>query len=55
MVDLFNVEEIKQAIIKLRDNIKLRENMSIAALNMARKLTIQERAAKILSFIQSRM
>lgn len=55
MVNPLNVEEIKQAIIKLRDNIKLRENMSIAALNMARKLTIQERAAKILSFIQSRM
>ena len=55
MVDPLNVEEIKQAIIKLRDNIKLRENMSIAALNMARELTIQERAAKIMSFIQSRM
>ena len=55
MVDPLNVEEIKQAIIKLRDNIKLRENMSIAALDMASKLTIQERAAKILSFIQSRM
>ena len=55
MVDPLNVEEIKQAIIKLRDNIKLRENMSIAALNIARELTIQERAAKIMSFIQSRM
>lgn len=55
MVDPLNVEEIKQAIIKLRDNIKLRESMSVAALNMAKELTIQERAAKILSFMQSRM
>lgn len=55
MVDPLNVEEIKQAIIKLRDDVQLRLAMSCAALEKAKELTIQERAAKILSFIQSRM
>lgn len=55
MVDPLNVEEIKQAIIKLRDNIALRLEMSNAALQKAKELTIQERARKILSFMQQRM
>lgn len=55
MVDPNNVEEIKQAIIDIRDNVKMRGDMGVAALEMAKKLTIEERAKKILSFIQQRM
>ena len=55
MVDPLNVEEIKQAIIKLRDDVQLRLAMSCAALEKAKELTIQERARKILSFMQQRM
>ncbi|WP_448781024.1 glycosyltransferase family 4 protein [Bacteroides congonensis] len=55
MIDPMNVEEIKQAIIKIRDNAQMCESMSNAALEMAKQLTIQERAKKILSFMQQRM
>lgn len=55
MIDPQNEEEIKNAIIKLRDNIKLRDEMSNAALNSVKQLTIQERAKRILSFIRHRI
>lgn len=55
MVDPNNIEEIKSAIIKIRDNVKMREEMSKSALEMAKQLTIQERAKKILDFMQQRM
>lgn len=55
MIDPMNIEEIKQAIIKVRDNIHIRENMGKAALDKAKELTIQTRAKKILSFMQQRM
>ena len=55
MVDPLNVEEIKQAIIKLRDNLQLRTSMNRAAIEKAKELTIQERAKKIITFIQERM
>lgn len=55
MVDPNSVDEIKKAIIKLRDDVQLRNDMSTAALKMAKQLTIQERAKKILTFIQERM
>lgn len=55
MVDPMNVDEIRQAIIKIRDNVQMRVSMSQAALEKAKELTIQERAKKILTFIQQRM
>ena len=47
-----NVDEIKNAIIKLKDNSDLRYQMSQAALNTAKKLTIEKRAENIINFIQ---
>lgn len=55
MVDPKDVEEIRKAIIQIRDNERMRDNMSRAALEKAKELTIQERAKKILSFMQQRM
>lgn len=55
MVDPKNVEEIRQAIIQIRNNAQKRESMSRAALEKAKELTIQERAKKILTFMQQRM
>lgn len=49
-----NIEQIKNAIIKVRDNLKLRESMSQASLKMAKKLDIRQRAANILEFMNSR-
>lgn len=55
MVDPQDVEEIRLAIIKLRDDATKRAEMSNSALDMAKQLTIQERAKKILTFIKQRM
>ena len=52
MVDPMSVAEIRNAIIKLRDDKTLRDNMSIASLEAARDLTIEHRAEKIINFIQ---
>lgn len=46
-----NIEEIKSAIIKIRDNPELRESMSQASLKMAERLNIEQRAANILEFM----
>lgn len=50
-IDPENIEEIKIAIMKLRDNPELRESMSQASLKMAEKLDIKHRAANILEFM----
>ncbi len=50
-----NIEEIKDAIIRLRDNPKLCESMSRASLRMAEKLDIKQRAVNILEFMKNRM
>jgi len=52
MVDPMSIEEIRDAIIELRDDKALRENMSLASLEAARDLTIEHRAEKIINFIQ---
>lgn len=51
-IDPENIEEIKDAIIMLRDNPELRETMSKASLKMAEKLDINQRAANILEFME---
>lgn len=55
MVDPMNVEEIKSAIIKLRDDHALRNKLSNGALRSAADLTISERAKKIIDFIQDKI
>lgn len=55
MVDPMSVEEIRCAIVKLRDDKVLRESMSKEALETAKELTISKRATKILNVMKSNM
>lgn len=54
-IDPENIDEIKDAIIRLRDDAVLRQKMSKAALDMAQQLTIDNRARNILSFMNGRL
>lgn len=51
MVDPNNIDEIRTAIIKLRDDADLRNRLSVGALNRAKSLVIEERAKSIIDFI----
>lgn len=51
MVDPNNIDEIRTAIIKLRDDADLRNRLSEGALNRAKSLVIEERAKSIIDFI----
>lgn len=51
MIDPNNYDEIKNAIIKLRDDRDLRQRLSKGAIEMARGLTIDKRAEKIERFM----
>ena len=55
MLDPMDVDAISNAIIKLKKDSHLRKNLSVGALQMARELTIEKRAAKISSFIESKI
>lgn len=55
MVDPMNVDEIRNAIEKLRDNAQLRESMKNASLQRAQLLTIGKRAERIIDFIDMRL
>ena len=51
LIDPKSIEEIASAIQLLSDDLELRKRMSINALETAKGLSISERAAKILEFI----
>lgn len=55
LVDPNNIEEISCAIKRLKDDRKLWEYLSKGAEMTAAKLTIQQRAKRILNFINSKM
>lgn len=55
MINPNNVDEIRDAIVKLRDDVELRESMSQASIKTSRHLTLSERAKTILQFIKDRM
>lgn len=55
LIDCHNIDQIADAIKKLKDDIILRKQLSLGARNMAMGLSIDERARKILTFIQSRL
>lgn len=55
LVDPLNVDEIAQAIKKLRDDKDYRNLLSEGALRKAEDLTIDKRATSIISFMESRM
>ena len=55
LVDPKNVDAIADAIIKLRDDKNLREQMAASSLKKASALTIDQRASDIIHFIKSRI
>ena len=55
MVDPANVNEIREAIIRLRDDPNLRESLSHEALATGRELKIEVRAQRILDYMQQRI
>lgn len=55
LFDPMNIDEIAKAIATLYANNDLKESLSQGALATASKLTIRERAKKILTFIKSRL
>ena len=54
LVDPMSIEEIRDAIIELRDNKAKRRFLSDGALKSAEQLTIDKRAERILSFINEK-
>lgn len=55
MVDPNNIEEIADAIQRLRDNSVLRDSLTTGALHKAESLTIEQRAKAISEFIESKI
>lgn len=55
MVEPTNVEEIVKAIKSLKDNRHMRQALSDGALKKAESLTIENRAAAVLSFMNEKM
>ena len=55
MIDPESVEEIRNAIVELRDNPERRDQLSIGALEKAKDLTIGKRASKIAEFMEGRL
>ena len=53
MVDPMNVDEIADAIRKLKEDKELRHRLAEGALKMAEELTIDRRAQRILEFMES--
>lgn len=51
LIDPLNVEEISTSIMKLKEDIHLRQSMSVSSVNKARELTIEQRVKKITNFI----
>lgn len=54
MIDPQNIEQIRDAIVRLRDNFALREKLASGALKMAESLTIDQRAKAIIKFFLNR-
>lgn len=55
LIDPNSVVAIKEAILMLRGNEKLRKEMSDSSLNKARELTIEKRVLRIVKFIESKL
>lgn len=52
MIDPMNVNQIANAIAKIRDDDELRSSMSTASLKMAQSLTIERRVRRIMEYIK---
>ena len=49
-----SVEEIKKAIVTLKDNVAIRTELAKGALAKSEELSIKNRAQRIISFIESK-
>ena len=52
LIDPMNITEIRDAIIKVKNNAELRERLSQGAMETAKKLTIEARTDHILAFLE---
>lgn len=55
MVDPYDIKQIADAIVELRDNPEKRERLSKGSLETAKYLTIEQRAKSILTFIANKI
>lgn len=55
LIDPMDIIQIKNAIIKLRDDVILRKSMSESSLTKVQKLTIENRARSIVEFVSNRL
>lgn len=55
MIDCHNIEQIANAIKKIKDDVQLREKLSQGALKTAQGLVISKRAEKIVNFMLSQL
>lgn len=55
MIDPKNVDAIADAIVRLRDNKQLRDQMAESSLQKASSLTIDQRASDIIEFMKTKM
>lgn len=54
-IDPMNIDDIKEAILKLKNNTELRERLSKGAIEKSKSLSIENRAISILDFISSKI
>ena len=54
LIDPNDWQQIRDAIKRVKDNGKIRENISTAALKTAKKLSLEERAKRIIDFMVSK-
>ena len=52
LIDPMNINEIRDAIIKVKNDAELRERLSQGAMETAKKLTIEARTDHILAFLE---
>ena len=52
LIDPTNIEAIRDAIIRVRDDAGLRQRLSLGALETAKRLTIEARTDSILKFME---
>lgn len=55
MIDPESIDEIASAIVTLRDNVKMREDLASGSIEKAKSLTIEKRAKTIIDFMLSKI
>lgn len=55
LVDPVNIQAIREAVVKIRDNGDLREKMSVNAREWVKRFDLNERATRILAFLEKQI